>query len=757
MDERSALYFGALLHDVGKVVYRGTSEAGTHSKLGANFLLNDVQPQNHSFDSAEGKAVIEQVRYHHARELNSADLPSDSLAYITYFADNISAGMDRKNEGEEDAPMAFNKAANMHKIFNILKGHNDKNTINHDDYNAIRQRLCNQLRSLEIASVNVNSLINLLEATVDKVPSSTDVNQLIDVSLFDHLKTTAGIAACMYDYLKEQGITDFKQALFDSKTSVQYYDAPMFLMLACDISGIQSFIYDISGSGALKQLRARSLYLELLMEHVVDTLLERLDLSRANLMYTGGGHAYLLLPNTQHSREIISLHTQELNEWFLANYGIGLYMASAFVECSANDLMNKGEDKSRYSSIFRNLSQLLSDSKSSRYNAEQLIYLNYDDDDAFDGSRECSECHRSDNTVDSQGRCELCSSLGRISSSLVSKNVFAVQNSKVISDSSIALKLPFDSCLVLYDLNQYIAESPNVIRVYTKNDWHTGLKLSTHLWMGNYTADTNFEGVSYYASHGVTLEPGSGVKRLGVLRADVDNLGEVFTSGIPEEKISISRTATLSRALSYFFKFSINEILKSKNYQVQIIYSGGDDLFLVGNWSDVVYAAIDIRKAFAEFVGNESITLSAGIGTFPEKYPIARMAHETGDLEDAAKMHVWQNGEKDSIALWSTQNVFTWNEFDLEVLPLANKMTQVFLDNDKGKAFIYKVIALLRNFDDVISAPRLAYLLTRSFEKNRGGQGQTITKELFEMANNSNKRRYLIAALEWYVYSIRER
>ena len=105
--------------------------------------------------------------------------------------------------------------------------------------------------------------------------------------------------------------------------------------------------------------------------------------------------------------------------------------------------------------------------------------------------------------------------------------------------------------------------------------------------MGDYTAETNGRGVASYAEYATTLEKGRGIKRLGVLRADVDDLGAAFASGIPAEKVSISRTATLSRALSYFFKHKINEILDSGKYRLQIIYSGGDDLFIVGNWSSL--------------------------------------------------------------------------------------------------------------------------------------------------------------------------
>lgn len=76
-----------------------------------------------------------------------------------------------------------------------------------------------------------------------------------------------------------------------------------FLLLSMDMSGIQDFIYNISGSKTLKSLRSRSFYLELMLEVIVDQLLEKLELTRANLLYTGGGHAYLLVSNTDKVKE----------------------------------------------------------------------------------------------------------------------------------------------------------------------------------------------------------------------------------------------------------------------------------------------------------------------------------------------------------------------------------------------------------------------------------------------------------------------
>lgn len=72
-------------------------------------------------------------------------------------------------------------------------------------------------------------------------------------------------------------------------------------------------------------LRARSFYLEMLTEHLIDELLARVGLSRANLNYSGGGHAYLLLPNTESARKSVEQFEREANDWLLENFATRLF------------------------------------------------------------------------------------------------------------------------------------------------------------------------------------------------------------------------------------------------------------------------------------------------------------------------------------------------------------------------------------------------------------------------------------------------
>ena len=86
-DKLFKLTVGALLHDLGKVVYRARHlDSRAHPLSGQALVsqyLNDPD-------------VNEIILYHHAKDLRKANVSDDSLAYIVYFADNIAAGVDRR-------------------------------------------------------------------------------------------------------------------------------------------------------------------------------------------------------------------------------------------------------------------------------------------------------------------------------------------------------------------------------------------------------------------------------------------------------------------------------------------------------------------------------------------------------------------------------------------------------------------------------------------------------------------------------------
>jgi len=105
---------GSLLHDVGKVVHR-TGDGHSHAESGYAFLKEQA-----GLDDAE---ILQQVRFHHAAGLKNAGLAQNSLAYITYIADNIASAADRRKSDEQG--YGFSRDLPLDSIFNLLNGNDE--------------------------------------------------------------------------------------------------------------------------------------------------------------------------------------------------------------------------------------------------------------------------------------------------------------------------------------------------------------------------------------------------------------------------------------------------------------------------------------------------------------------------------------------------------------------------------------------------------------------------------------------------------
>lgn len=755
------LIAGALLHDTGKTLYR-YNDGRDHSVSGYEWLKEN---------GVEDEDILDQAKFHHAKHLRDQQLDPDSLGYITYWADNVAAGADRRDAEDGEGLKGFVKDVSLSSVFNILNGNdekqvytagiisddgeinyptNEERTITEDVYGRIVANVKDSLKGLEFTGEYVNSLIETLEANLNFIPSSTDSSQLSDISLFDHVKVTAAVASCAYDYLKEKGIHDYRQALFtDGK---DFYEEETMLLCSMDISGIQNFIYTIATSRALKNLRARSFYLEILIEHVVDQLLDQLELSRANLLYTGGGHGYLLLPNTETCKSQVATFEKELNQWLQEQFGIDLFMAVGLSACSANDLMNKPGGS--YKEIFRNVSKKLSERKTNRYTAEEIITMNRKAHQ--DHERECKVCRISSRLVNDE-RCDFCDALEKLAVDMMEKEFIVVVSQKP-ADSSLPLPGP---CYMIMEsegrLLSRIQSDDTYLRSYSKNRRYTGVNVATKLWVGDYKSSKEFSELAMAST---------GIKRLGVLRADVDNLGQAFVSGFEDKYTSISRTTTFSRKLSMFFKLHINSILMNPAFSLDedtpdqrnalIVYSGGDDVFLIGAWDDVIGFAIDLNDSLKKY-SQETLSISAGVGLFPEKHPVSAMAYETGKLEELAKGHEGKN----AIALFNEESVYDWNELVEEVIQEKLDLLRRFFaanTGERGNSMLYRMMEFIRNVEgNKINLARYAYLLARvapspDADGEKKALYQEFSKRMYEWIGNEKDRKHLITAIYLYTY-----
>lgn len=825
MKEKEILIKGALLHDIGKVCYR-TGKRINHSKLGGDFLEQYLKA------GEEAERLLNCVRYHHKDYLQKAKLDKNDLAYIVYEADNIALGMDRReNEGEEKG---FDPKLNLDSIFSVFYSDKEIQVANkypliykdinksfnyprtdislatNSNYEALLNKIKSHFITKDISQISINQLLQIIEEGFSYLPSSTNRAEVCDISLYVHSKITSAVASCMKLYFDEQQIQDYKKYCFNSGSKI-FRNEKIYLLVSGDISGIQDFIYTIPSKGALKTLRGRSLYIDLLLEEFIDEYLEQIGLSRANVLYSGGGHFYILAPNIEDTKKAIDKLQAKMNRWLMENIGINLYLAIGMAECSANNLM-KSEAQGN---LFAIVNKKLKDDKTIRYSKDEnfLEHIFNVEKEENIAKKECNICHNLVDKLwkynsDEEIACEFCLNLYKLGQDILTQDlVFVISEEKIDGGIKIFGK---GKDLYMYAVNIEDIDmfKGKILRIYSKNNLLES-DLAIRLYLADYSAkNENDEVMTFDDLAKSSCKTDKGIKILGVLRLDIDDLGIAFSSGFVSDKdkiednlryATLSRYADLSKDISMFFKVAINKICagdltgcvdfeekafnifgiaKAPKRKVNIIYAGGDDLFLVGAWDEVLEVAIDINRAFKQFT-NGKLTLSAGMAMFSPTYPISKMAEIAGLLVQMSK----SKKDKNSIALFGMEtnlkangqleckHIYTWADFEMKVCKekINYLLDRLSFDGDKfnklsvGKSLIYRLMDLIQLTDeDKLNIARFAYVLARMQPKqDRDEQKRKVYEDfvskMYQWINNNEDKKQLATALNLLVYYLRDK
>ena len=756
---------GALLLDLGRVLSLGEGGRLRHQSGEEALAKLGVQDE----------FLFDLIRLRGKSELR--ELPAESPAYIVYLADQIAASANTQSDpsGEPDGPDSL---VPLESIFNRLNGNDQKMYYRPAmidaasgwnmpagepaGYDGFLKEVCRKLQEGLSGAVSgtreyVESLLCLLEECCSYIPCSRATRESADISLFDHSKMTAAYALAIARYRKEAEETDFREAL--SGNAGDFYGKKAFLLISADLSGIQKFIYTIHSEGALRMLRSRSFYLEIIMEHLIDLMLDRMDLTRANLIYSGGGHCYILAPNTKTALDAVEFCRRTVNEFFLEKFDISLYAAVAAVPCSAGELSNKPAGS--YAALFRELSRKLSECKGARYLASDILRLNRRRHK--DSTRECRIC-KSSGKLDEMNRCSLCASLEDFSRQILYKDTFPIFSE--YRRESLELPGGFFLAARTEDELRESMKDPAYVRSYSKNRFYTGCRGVTKLWVGDYT-QKNMTTEDY-------AKAAEGINRIAVLRADVDNLGQAFVSGFAPDQTTLSRTAAFSRMLSLFFKHYINSILGESEFgmhgkpagprKATIVYSGGDDIFLVGSWNDVFECAVDLRDRLEVF-SQGTLSVSAGIGVYSAKYPISVSAVEVAGLEEKSKSYPEAKApSKNAVTVFGDGQTYDWECWKTKVTGEKLSLLYSFLEDfkERGNAFLYHLLELIRGMDDRINLARFAYVLTRlepegEEQKERRQAYRSFVRTMYQWVQDEEERRQLVTAIYLYVYLNRKK
>jgi len=765
MKDKNLIYaLAGLFHDIGKFGqraddgYQNSSELSAQSKKIAAYLCNTTQEGYFTHQHViwtnnfleEHKSIFHQSSLLGEGENNLINLaayhhkPTSFEQAIITLADHWSSGIDRNSERYLEKNKEWGKtkykSVPLVSVFNELFTNTNKTGIDDNYGHKLQpQNISDDIFPQKVTELDLKesfpdlwkkfnsefskigaqetnqliySIYNLLKKYTWYIPAST--MDYPNSSLFEHMKLTGAFSHCFAEYFNEN-----KEAYdYNIGSRIILKDGYFpIIMVCCDVYGIQNFIYNISNKSAMKSLKGRSFYVQLLTETLSEELLESCNLSIVNQIYSAGGKFYLLLPNTKDVMNIVKkfyAKTQEkLWDEYKGKVSINLAIQQFTLVKGRTSLMAKipnEDNKFSIGELWHRLADETAKSKKSKYN--DVIKHHYKNlFEPIGKGGETIVCSISGEELDKNTAVELDRALVEQESDENSIFISTSMNNQIKLGNS------------LYE-SKYLTEIENKNKnSFSISNSHFLLSKDIPNIDAIRTSLIQFQNEPYFLSEGTsgfgfryyggvpmaikdnktaTLQDlclkdnsESDYTKLGVLRMDVDNLGMLFQKGFGENA-SFSKMATLSSLLEQFFSGHINYIKYKEKYKsnINIVYSGGDDVFAVGRWDKLIEFGMEVRQSFKKFVCNrDDITLSAGMVIISPKFPISKAAELSGEAEADAK-----NFELDGLIEKDAINLFGITVKWQEEMPLVLELKNNLVDWISNKSYISKGV-LMKMFD----------------------------------------------------------
>ncbi len=740
MRERDIVALTALLDGIGRF-WQHTGEAIQECNWGAEFCARHVKLAGVTalIDSESYQSIVQKAASY-LKSTTSSDKPGRLEAVTEY----VSLASSQRPSAKYFYPLK--PLSITSEVFPVAEADAEQ-----DEYESLWTKFVSEHSRLPVGSFKAyfESLVHLLHKYTWCVPADDP-----GVSLYDHIRVTCALSICLFELEKIGRLDDGE-----------------FLIIEGDLSGIQNFIYNPAFNGqevhdgVARRLRGRSFYLNLLAKTLSDYLVEALNLEIVNVIWATGGHFLVLAPDTDTVRERLTESKRTIQHWiwkeFRGALGVILGQLSITRESFADFGSVKAELSHKLSELkLRQFESLLDFDASVDRAWEDSFTLRMGNGVCVDTGRDLNDYEISiSSAYNDDARLRSLQSLhfDRIGRVLVSastlqmrrKSEWAVDKERVaaipedeheahrfknntrkvlvefpelgrcwlISDSTKAMD-GADLCLRLaHSENQQLEFLPEFNRPDT-------VSYGFELFAGEVKADSS----GYIAEFHELAEAARGSKHLAVLRMDVDNLGLVFSRGL--SKRSIPRVANLSRMLDWFFSGYLNSLVAGRN--LYTTYAGGDDLFIVGAWNEVLELSRNIRADFKRFcAANPDLHISGGISLCKGKYPIARAAEEAGEALDEiakGKARFKEDSDKDSLAF--LEQKVNWEHLE-QLIRLGDQMIKAIAEEKLSRKFVYQILSLYRyhidpnrrkpkqelqevNKEDFVWLPRFLYILARN-------------------------------------------
>lgn len=497
------------------------------------------------------------------------------------------------------------------------------------------------------------------------------------------------------------------------------------LLFKGGIGGIQQYIYHEIKAEQLgdadatsKRLRGRSFLVSYLSQVFAEYLVEQLGLEQANILFVGGGHFNLLLPNTPEIQRKLEVFTRAINlgtrQFLGAQLNIDMVW-QPIAETQLNDV----------SGHFERLSKQLETSKKVRHQ-DYLADLFFPENapNSLDTAPTGEVVPKADYIVELQSNDAAFLQLESIQHfqiiealGFLDRYYCLLPQAKLVPFLTILAPLTTISQIKVLAINstefpflhqslpptaipigfgfQFIGKyAPMIDKTESERKRQGPEAPLDRLRMFNELAgiDEAEQRISY--------------PQLAAMRLDVDDLGTLFARGLGTQT-DLTTTLALSREIQLFFGGYFNKL--AEQYKLYITYSGGDDAFVIGSWLNTLHFAEAFNQAFRVFTcQNPHLGFSAGIFMCNPNYPVARFAKDAELLEDKAKKYRANKQDrlgKNAVCVFN--RVYTWGRFE-EMMNFSRLLNQtVPADSDKsGRKPIRR--SMLQRLLDIIQLSQLA-------------------------------------------------
>lgn len=724
MNQTDITYLGGLLHDIGKFAFRAqkTQRGVDHEMLGEEFASEYLttkfecfKPKGNEIRKAlvRGNTFVREADHAAASERikqESKETRRPLMSIFKYIDIGIGDAPSEVYYLEPKPLKRLNIELNIEITRPVHKRNVTEKSWQPDEEEMIdlhKESWKEFTEELETIYKNgctdhkqamLSTLFSLLWKYTSTVSSASYLTNP-DISLFDHSRMVAAASVCMSQ--AEESIDKV-------------------ILLKGDISGIQNFIYsEIKDTDkASKKLRGRSFFVKLLADTIGNYIIREFNLYDGNIVYNSGGGFEILIPANTENRKKLEELEKRINLSLYEVFRSSLQVVLAWVEASINEIFVEFDE------VQRKLGSELRQKKSRK----SLSIL----------ERIFPE------TVEEQLSEIKGISFDEIGGAIPhTKYIVEIVSTKEIGFeekfSRRVVKLPhFCTYWYLADSKEHCKEfiksiynqKPEFATIYSIKDTEIAQNADITREFCDIPIALSFKFIARNAprnqkNNNELLEfseiselKSKNYPLLGVLRMDVDNLGYIFKKGLKwtqkqemenkEEKkrYSISRLATLSRQMDMFFTRDVD--LLAKEHDIYITYSGGDDLFAVGSWVNIIEFAKKVKENFAEYTTkNPNITLSAGIAITKPTYPIAKSALISGAEESRAKRTAihredTEKGKKDKISVFET--VVYWKELE-DKIKFAKSLNEA-IDKNKSSSkgitssFVYRLLSNVRQTFD---------------------------------------------------------